>query len=67
MKALSLGLVRGTIDQVSGTVEITWVTPRVLTTAEMASLGERLGTWLDKVDATRTTLEADGAAELIGV
>ena len=30
MKALSLGLVRGTIDEVSGEVHMTWVQPRVL-------------------------------------
>ena len=30
MRALSLGLVKGTIDQVDGKVNITWVQPRVL-------------------------------------
>lgn len=67
MKALSLGLIRGTIDQVRAVVEITYVQPRVLTMAEMSSLNERLGGWLDKVDGTLTAVKADGAAELIGV
>lgn len=30
MRALSLGLVKGTIDQVDNKVNITWVQPRVL-------------------------------------
>ena len=30
MRALSLGLIRGSMDQVDGTVDVTWELPQVL-------------------------------------
>ena len=42
MRALSLGLVRGTIDQVEGIVHLTWVKPRVLNKQQIISLKGRL-------------------------
>lgn len=64
MKALSLGLIRGSIDHVGGTVEITWVQPRVLTTQQISTLGGRLGGWLEKVSSTATAVSAE-APELL--
>lgn len=45
MRAFSLDLIRGFIDQVSQTVVITWVQPRVMNMAQIASMRDRLVTW----------------------
>jgi len=45
MKALSLGLMKGSMDQVEGTVVITWVMPRVLDEGQLKDLAARFGKW----------------------
>lgn len=52
MKALSLGLIRGSLDQVASTVDITWVQPRVLEGAQLDTLAEQFGHWADAVGQT---------------
>lgn len=49
MKALSLKLIRGTLDQVSSTASISWVQPRVLDRVGIDGLRERLASWADRV------------------
>ena len=49
MKALSLKLIRGTLDQVASTTAISWVQPRVLNKAQIDGLRVRLTEWSDKV------------------
>jgi len=53
MKALSLGLIKGSMDQVEGFIEITWVMPRVLDNNMMKGLSERFGEWSAKVGESR--------------
>ena len=53
MRALSLGLIRGSMDQVDGTVEVTWVMPRVLDAAQLSDLAGRFGEWAVKVSQTK--------------
>ena len=48
MRALSLGLIRGSMDQVEGIVFVHWVMPRVLDNAQMSALGCRFGEWAVK-------------------
>ncbi|KAI0016361.1 hypothetical protein F4780DRAFT_783328 [Xylariomycetidae sp. FL0641] len=60
MKALSLGLVRGTIDQVDELVNFTWVQPRVLDMAQIASMNARLGEWGENVNKLGNWIEATG-------
>lgn len=57
MKALSLHLIEGSIDQVFSTVSISWVQPRVMTKAQLAGLQQRLDTWVGKVSALASNLQ----------
>jgi len=57
MKALSLGLVRGTIDQVEQHVTMTWVQPRVLDLAQISTMQKRLTQWCDDVKQMELLVE----------
>jgi 26S proteasome regulatory subunit N9 len=48
MRAMSLGLLRGSIDEVENTVNVTWVQPRVLNVGEIQQLNDQLGVWVEK-------------------
>lgn len=65
MRALSLKLVKGNIDQVSGHVHLWWVQPRVLNRAQILSLRSRLDTLCKDVKAMEGLLE-NKANEIIG-
>ncbi|KAI1760923.1 hypothetical protein GGR53DRAFT_507827 [Hypoxylon sp. FL1150] len=60
MKALSLGLVRGTIDEVDEIVNFTWVQPRVLDMDQIASMNKLLGDWGENVNKLGNWIEATG-------
>jgi 26S proteasome regulatory subunit N9 len=49
MKALSLGLLKGFIDQVSSTVTVTWIQPRVMNLDQIKSMRDRLVKWDSEV------------------
>ena len=57
MRALSLKLIRGLLDQVDGTLRVTWVQPRVLQSAQVGLMKERLQTWCGTVNKTLVFLE----------
>ncbi|EEC49378.1 regulatory proteasome non-atpase subunit 9 [Phaeodactylum tricornutum CCAP 1055/1] len=57
MRALSVHLVEGHLDQVDGTVTITWVRPRALNTSQMTELGGRLEAWAHKAQVARTAMQ----------
>jgi 26S proteasome regulatory subunit N9 len=57
MRALSLKLIRGLLDQVDGTLRVTWVQPRVLQTAQINLMKDRLQTWCGTVNKTLHFLE----------
>jgi len=62
MRALSLKLIKGTMDQVDGTVDVSWVMPRALDDAQMSELATRFGEWAVKVSKTKDhMLEHTGA------
>lgn len=53
MRALSLKLIKGTMDQVEQTVDVTWVMPRVLDNKQMSELAVRFGEWAVKVSKAK--------------
>ncbi|KAH9856246.1 hypothetical protein C2E23DRAFT_810780 [Lenzites betulinus] len=49
MKALSLKLIKGSLDQVDQKAQITWVQPRVLSRDQIGQLAQRLAAWNAKL------------------
>lgn len=60
MKALSLGLLRGTIDQVAEVARINWVQPKVLDMKQIESMRVRLKEWDSSVNQLGTWIETVG-------
>jgi 26S proteasome regulatory subunit N9 len=60
MKALSLGLLRGTIDQVAEVARINWVQPKVLDMKQIESMRARLKEWDSSVNQLGTWIEGVG-------
>lgn len=50
MRALSLGLVKGSIDQIDKRIFISWVQPRVLDISQIKSMRSRLDAWSTEVN-----------------
>jgi 26S proteasome regulatory subunit N9 len=50
MRAMSVGLIKGVIDQVSQQLCATWVQPRILDKSQVGSIVERLQAWGSNVD-----------------
>lgn len=65
MKAMSLELVKGTIDEVSGFVKIDWVLPRYLNKDHLKLLANRIDEWGVKMENVIKLVE-NGAEELLG-
>jgi len=49
MKALSLGLIRGSLDQVDEVLEVEWVQPRWLDQDQVADMAKRIDHWNERV------------------
>ena len=60
MKALSLGLLRGTIDQVDEIAHITWVQPKVLDKTQIENMRQRLLDWDSSVNQLGNWIEKAG-------
>ncbi len=60
MKALSIGLVKGSIDQVAQEVHLNWVQPRVIDKSQISSMVKRLDMWLSDVNSMRAIIEEKG-------
>jgi len=64
MRAFSLGLLKGKIDQVDQCVRVKWVEPRVLNVKQIASLKQRFTKWSEEVEETVRFMQ-DSAPELL--
>ncbi|KAI9822343.1 MAG: 26S proteasome regulatory subunit [Pycnora praestabilis] len=60
MKALSLGLLRGTIDQVAEIAKINWVQPKVLDPEQIDNMRGRLREWDSSVNQLGNWIEGVG-------
>lgn len=59
---ISLGLIRGSLDQVDGTADITWVQPRVLEGRQLDTLAEQFKAWTESVGKTEKRVEEQAKA-----
>jgi len=57
MKALSQGLVKGKIDQVSGVIQMTWVQPRVLNKQQVKLMMNKIESWSQSVSSMEVMIE----------
>ena len=48
MRAMSLELIKGKIDDVDSTVNVSWVQPRVLDKSQLSSVRDQLATWSER-------------------
>lgn len=62
MRAFSVKLLEGTMDQVDGTVHITWILPRSLGNEQMADLAGRFGDWAQKVSTIKDRMQEETPA-----
>lgn len=60
MKALSLGLLRGSIDQVDEVARINWVQPKVLDMKQIEGMRLRLQEWDTSVNELGNWIESKG-------
>jgi len=65
MKALSLNLIRGIIDEPNGTVSISWVQPRILDLKQVEKMKDRVSKWEKTVADTLHFLQNETAPELL--
>lgn len=60
IKAISLGLLKGSIDQVNELVSITWVQPRIINEEQITKMKTRLEEWDAQVRALAERMEKRG-------
>merc|ERR1712037_13509 len=51
------GLVKGKIDEVAGSVSLTWVQPRVLDATQLESMLQKIGGWVSSVGSMEVLIE----------
>ena len=64
MKALSKGLVKGHIDQVEQTINLSWVQPRVLDRDQLKTIMAKISTLNDSIKSMENMIE-NNAGEIL--
>ena len=64
MKALSLGLIKGYIDQVERKLIVNWIQPKYLDKEKISLMQERFTAWIDKAQKVLLDLQENGAVLL---
>ena len=64
MKAMSLNLVKGMIDEVDQVVHINWILPRYLSRQHLQIMTNKLKDWEDKMEDVVKMME-NGSEELL--
>jgi 26S proteasome regulatory subunit N9 len=59
MRAFSVELMKGIMDQVAGEVHVTWILPRALGKEQMADLAARFGEWASKVSKIKAYMQEE--------
>lgn len=59
MKALSLSIIKGFVDQVDSVVHVDWVQPRVLDKVQLESMRSRLDAWCSKVEEVAVVMSTE--------
>jgi len=65
MRAISLGLLKGRIDQVDQIFSVVWVQPRIMNIAQITDMAERIDQWTSKVKNSLIVMESGITAELV--
>jgi len=65
MKAMSLGLVKGLIDQVEQSVRVSWVQPRLLDIERIKIVQNRIEKWQNNLEDVLRKLETEGSDLLV--
>lgn len=65
MKAMSLGLIKGSIDQVENLVKITWIQPRVLDIERIGIMREKLDQWNKGLDSLSRKIEKEDTTKML--
>lgn len=62
MRALSLGLIKGKLDQVKETVSVTYVVPRILQMSHITELTGKMETWLVKINKAKDFVQENAGS-----
>lgn len=64
MKALSVGLIKGAINEVDQKVNVTWVRPRVLGKKQVEMMVDKVSSWRKTVKGSLLMVESNTSLDL---